>query len=257
MKRTLWITEILGLILSLNLVRSSTVAKTQAQSEVEPAKGVRLVTRHSRRAIPEAKATVELTIPYLERKQDRPLEWFNSAVDAFVKGRLYHFEAGVQDLPDEPSFSQGEAGLSIDYELIASAPKFIAILLEAHEFYPGMAHPIHEAQVLNYDLERGELLSLSALFKPGANYIEAIAAFIAARLREERELEVSDLPPGIVATAENYRHWNITPTGLVITFEHYQVGPYSDGTPRFTVPWSVLGKILRADGPAAAFYPPP
>ncbi|MFO7584726.1 MAG: DUF3298 domain-containing protein, partial [Anaerolineales bacterium] len=39
---------------------------------------------------------------------------------------------------------------------------------------------------------------------------------------------------------ENYRNWNLTYEGLLITFDEYQVAPYAAGMQQVLVPFDVL-----------------
>jgi hypothetical protein len=47
---------------------------------------------------------------------------------------------------------------------------------------------------------------------------------------------------------DNFHSWNITPVGLKITFDRYQVGPYVAGEHEVVVPYSVLKPIIKPDG---------
>jgi hypothetical protein len=47
---------------------------------------------------------------------------------------------------------------------------------------------------------------------------------------------------------ENYRNWNITPDGLMITFDEYQVAPYAAGPQTVTVPYSELRGLINPEG---------
>ncbi|HEY8460392.1 MAG TPA: RsiV family protein, partial [Blastocatellia bacterium] len=46
----------------------------------------------------------------------------------------------------------------------------------------------------------------------------------------------------------NFHSWNITPFGLRITFDAYQVGPYAAGEHVVVIPYPLLKPIIRPDG---------
>jgi len=58
---------------------------------------------------------------------------------------------------------------------------------------------------------------------------------------------------GALPIAQAYQHWNLQPGGLLITFDEYQVAPYSAGPQRVLVPYSSLRDILDPAGPLAPF----
>jgi hypothetical protein len=45
-------------------------------------------------------------------------------------------------------------------------------------------------------------------------------------------------------STENYQNWNITPEGIMISFDDYQVGPHSAGQPVLIIPYSVLKDLI-------------
>jgi hypothetical protein len=125
----------------------------------------------------------------------------------------------------------------------------------------GMAHASYELRVVNYDAKAGRELALADLFRPGSGYLQKISAGAVARLRminreydEEQPTFLGD--PEYVenasATAKNYRNWTLTPRGLAVTFEPYQVGPFAAGSPSVLIPYSELKDVLKPGGPLAS-----
>ena len=56
---------------------------------------------------------------------------------------------------------------------------------------------------------------------------------------------------GAKPTADNYKNWNVTKKGLLITFPPYQVAAYAYGPQTVIVPYSLLKDIARPDGALA------
>ena len=56
-----------------------------------------------------------------------------------------------------------------------------------------------------------------------------------------------------VLKEENYRSWNITPKGLQITFDDYQVTPHAAGPQQVLVPYATLKALIDPAGPLAEF----
>src|SRR5262249_30472423 len=99
----------------------------------------------------------------------------------------------------------------------------------------------------------GAILKLADLFQPNSNYLKVISDYC---IKEIKKLDVSDdewIRNGAGPKLENYDSWNVTPEGLQITFDAYQVASYAAGPQEVTVPYSLLKPIINPDGPLAAF----
>ena len=69
---------------------------------------------------------------------------------------------------------------------------------------------------------------------------------------KEKELLEDQIKEGAGPTAKNYESWTITPRGLGINFDSYQVAPYAAGPQFVMVPYSTLKDLIKPDGPIAA-----
>lgn len=124
------------------------------------------------------------------------------------------------------------------------------MLFKVYYYAAGAAHPGHYSYAINYDLRQGRLIELGDLFKPDAAYLAAISATCIADLKERGVLAWED---GALPKAENYKTWNITPDGLQITFDEYQVTAYAMGPQTVIIPYAKLIDMARTDGPLAPF----
>lgn len=182
------------------------------------------------------------------------VDYFNQLVLDFIqeefekfKNRVIEDQANIKNIPKE--FQQNNS-LDIDYNASVIVPNnkpLISIRFSMEGYLSGMAHPYHYHRVLNYDLEAGKKIELNELFEPDANYLEVIATYC----RKELNKKFSDIQQmvieGTAPTPGNYKNWNIQPSGLFITFDEYQVAPYSAGTQSVLVPYSVLKQIVSED----------
>ena len=94
------------------------------------------------------------------------------------------------------------------------------------------------------------MLALSDLFKADSDYLGAIADYAVNDLKARDALFFEE---GAAPTAENYQIWNLTPEGLLITFDPYQVAPYAAGTQEVLVPYLELLEIIDPQGPISVF----
>jgi hypothetical protein len=121
------------------------------------------------------------------------------------------------------------------------------------EFYSiGAAHPGTDIFSLNYDLSTGKRLKLSGLFQPGSKYLKQISDYSIKKLDSIlSDWEGADarrwIREGAGPKEENYESWTFTKTGLHITFNQYQVGPYAIGPQEVTMPYDKLTQVFRED----------
>ena len=109
----------------------------------------------------------------------------------------------------------------------------------------GAAHPYHYNMTFNYDLEQGKKLSLDELFRPDSNYLEAVSSYCIFDLSKRDIGFYGGFEQGAEPTPENYRNWNITSNGLMITFDEYQVAPYAAGAQTVVVPYEKLKTVIK------------
>lgn len=117
-----------------------------------------------------------------------------------------------------------------------------------HFYSDGAAHPGTYSITLNYDLEQGKELALADLFLPNSNYLVMIADYCKAELSKQPFYDGA-FTTGADPIAENYRNWNITPNGLMITFDEYQVAPYAAGPQVVQIPVDHIRQIADPNGP--------
>ena len=134
------------------------------------------------------------------------------------------------------------------YTLISQMADIWSIKLDFSFYSDGAAHPGLYSLTVNYDLAQGKELALGDLFLPNSNYLEAISNYCIAELSKQPFFD-SAFQEGAQPTLENYRNWNITKDGLMITFDEYQVAPYAAGPQTVVVPYSTLQTVINPQGP--------
>ena len=207
--------------------------------------------------------TLAAEYPQIEGSSDANVEKFNSEVSGFVTKEVNEWrgEAGVEPDEEVPGEDQTMGDdLTIRYDSRLATNELVSIEFWVSTYEHGAAHPMTYSKPVNFDLKTGRSLELSDLFRPGADYLDTVAAYSINDLKrqskeagEEAMLSDDDIEEGASAKADNYRSWNLTPKGLMITFDAYQVGPYAAGPQFAVVPYAALKEIIRTDGPLAPF----
>jgi hypothetical protein len=190
--------------------------------------------------------SVDADVPYLEGPEPR-VQPFNRSVEKLIQGEIERFR------PQE-GMAVPESSLDITFQIRFAREGLISLLFEVFRVHVGAAHPVSHSRVLNFDLRQGKPLSLSSLFRPESGYLRAIAVYAMNELEGQAALQpYTDrawLEKGAGPRMENYRNWTLTPEGLEITFDPYQVAAYVAGSQTVLIPWEILKGLIRPGLPA-------
>ncbi|OGT63104.1 MAG: hypothetical protein A3E85_03955 [Gammaproteobacteria bacterium RIFCSPHIGHO2_12_FULL_45_12] len=197
---------------------------------------------------------------YPELQSDNPenvgIDDFNDAVVNLVQEEVSAFKNQVGDFSrttSPPAHSTSDK-LYIDYD--ASIIKvnngyLVSVRLSSQGFINGMAHPYQKHRVLNYDLNENRALKLSELFNINADYLNLISNDSRNTL-SRRVKDQSFMMEGTTPIARNFQNWNLTPTGILLTFDRAQVAPSVNGTQTVLIPYAAFKSIVSVDSPISA-----
>ncbi len=177
------------------------------------------------------------------------LQAFNDEAKNLAQGLLASFQKDfdqAQPLP-EPSAATGSF-MQTGYSVTHGQHGLLSVLFNISFYYSGAAHPNSFAASLNFDLIHGKKLELSEVFLPGTDFLTPLAAACTADLKKR---DLLAFPEGALPKAENYKNWNITPQGIQIWFDAYQVAPYVMGPSHVLLTYASLKNLLNAQGPLA------
>jgi hypothetical protein len=166
---------------------------------------------------------------------------FNRAVEGFVAFALDDFRQGALEVTTEPGSS-----IWITHTVTLATEDLVSVLFYVDGYVMGAAHPFHYSYSVNYDTEQTRVLGLGDLFLPDTGYLEILSGYCLDNLTQQGVLAWEE---GALPAPENYQQWNITPEGLLISFDEYTVAPYAAGPQSVVVPYAVLEGIVAPEGP--------
>jgi hypothetical protein len=190
--------------------------------------------------------------PSLTGSDDPRVTAFNAEMVDIVNKAIADFKNNLVDLSPTPISSPSTFDLR--YSLVSPPGDIFSIKFEMEGYVAGAAHPYHLSQTVNYDLEHGKDLALADLFVPGSDYLSVLAKYCTDQL-SQRDIGFEGFELGATAMPENYRIWNITADGLMITFDEYQVAPYAAGPQTVIIPYGDLGQLIQYQGPLTPYLP--
>jgi len=145
---------------------------------------------------------------------------------------------------------QGYVAGDISYDVVRDDDELFTL-----RFYATLnaGGSVDYSRCITLDRKTGQVLELSGLFQPEANYIFPISREIKAQMSEQINAGEADyfLPGGIWSDEECFQsiepdqNFYINKNGqLVIVFAEYEVAPGSMGSPEFVIPTDVLDGLL-------------
>ncbi|MBI3173375.1 MAG: DUF3298 domain-containing protein [Chloroflexi bacterium] len=219
---------------------------TLTPTEVPLYEQVRFTTVSASESNDAPKYTITTETPTLEGVDDGRVLEFNVSMQMTVNEMVNGFKDSMKDQPATPIV----AGSSFDvkYELLSPSGYIYSVKFNVMGYTDGAAHPYHFSKTVTFNLETGKEVTLDKLFLPGSNYLQILSDI------SKTDLSARDIGfdptffTGADPTPENYKSWNITADGLLITFDEYQVAAYAAGPQTVTIPYSALKDIIDPNG---------
>jgi hypothetical protein len=193
-----------------------------------------------------AEYTVNAQYPAILDTEDPLALAFNDQMYALVQDEIADFKLNVLEAPKNPVFAA--SSLEVRYSLVHQNGSIASIKFDFAGYISGAAHPYLYSVTANYHFDQRRKLSLDDLFLPGSNYLEIISTYCIAQL-SQRDIGFDKFSTGAMPAPENYRNWNLTSQGLLITFDAYQVAPGAAGPQMVIVPFSEWRAVLDPQGP--------
>jgi hypothetical protein len=194
--------------------------------------------------------TITAQTPQLTGSNDPRVTAFNQRLNDLVSKEVDTWRQSF--LQNTAPVVNNGSSLNVKYTLVSQIVDLWSFKFDFDFYSDGAAHPGLNSVTLNYDLAQGKELALSDLFLPNSDYLGVISNYCVNELSKQPFFD-STFAEGAKPTPENYRNWNITPDGLMITFDEYQVAPYAAGPQTINVPYSELKSLLNPQGPLARF----
>lgn len=197
----------------------------------------------------QAYSTIKITYPVIKNISNS--KELNHEVTQTMDDLVRNFKKNLsENQPIKPiadlPLKTDSNNLEINYKTFSATKNIISIRFSIYTFFYGAAHPFTTYQSLNYDVSKGKVLSLNDIFKSN-DYLQFLSTYSKKVLTQKLSKAGSPTEPdseGIKPIAENFKIWNITPNGLLLTFPPYQVAAYVFGPQEVLIPYSEINNML-------------
>jgi len=220
--------------------------------------GLRLMTISASQSSP--KYSVKVSYPQLVSTQRNPaLTRIDVELANAAQGVVVSFENSMYQY-QVPSFYANETS-TLDGTVATNLldRQFASFSLDIGQFNAGAVHPFATVTTFNFDEATGKSVQLADLFQPGSDWLSVLSEESRALLPGilGRMTLLEELGSGTTPEASNFKAWALSPWGLSIEFQEYQVAPYASGQPTVSIPFSRLRSVILPGGPLASIEAAP
>ncbi len=224
-----------------------TIPATKASPPLPPPAPNPVITGKDIKESQQAPAfTILAHYPFLEKSSDPRFNYFNQESERVAREIVRDFKKAVTPNATQAPSVEGSSYMEIKYEIPYGSVGLLSVRFTIEFYLAGAAHPNQYYQTITMDLGSQRTLALADIFKPGIDFIKLISDYCLQDLRTRKVLEFEG---GAQPKPENFRSWNLTQKGLLISFDPYQVGPYAMGPQEVSIPYNLLKSSLNIDYP--------
>lgn len=192
----------------------------------------RLIERTGREGLPDVVAIY----PHFDNTDiDSDIEaWINHIVSSFERDLAFAFAQTDGQGVDTCS-------LSCAYKLSWPSSSAVSITFELW-IDTGGEHPGQDVITMNYSLLTGQRLTLVDLFEDEESALTLLSAVTRRHLAVSigGGMETQRICEGTAPVMDNFSSLTLTPAGIAVNFQTYQVAPWSAGVQRVDVPLEAL-----------------
>jgi hypothetical protein len=248
---------IIGVLILVLIVTLLYFVWERRQSELEPpveepVPTPELVSRTLREETPEY--LIDVSYPSIAGIEEARAAKASAAAEADARLRIAAFKSEVgkweSDEFDEP-FGDIRSELHVEYSPALITPELISVVFQHSQYMAGAAHPLNYTNGWTWRLDKGELVTLEELFRPGAQYLRVLSDISRRELRAqsaERGYFPEDIDRGTEPVRENFRFFAMGEHELILFFSPYQVASYAAGIPEVRIPYEELSEIADPRG---------
>ena len=159
----------------------------------------------------------------------------------YASTTLYENAVETYQYTQEEGFPFNPYGSGVQYKVTYNQECYLSMYRDVYE-YTGGAHPNTLRYSDTWNLRTGMMVPLSSYFPVGFHYQQFLLALIikqADKVMEQEQIFFEDYRKLIVEKF-NPQSYYLSPCGLVIYYQQYDIAPYATGIVTFTIPFSLI-----------------
>lgn len=197
---------------------------------------------------------LSIKYPVIRIKNNRRAEWIINSqiamnVNDYIRYADYLYDQAVSFYYEsqENNFPFNSFGAYMEYTVTYNSNCFLSCYVDKYEFTGG-AHGNTVRSSYTWDLCTGMQVSLNDIFEPGTDYrlmlTEELIREADYNLRQNPGIYFEDYRALIIKNFDPHSFY-LTPKGLTIYYQQYDIAPYSTGIVEFTPSYNTIGWYPR------------
>lgn len=202
----------------------------------------------------------EITISYPQIKglNTESERGFNSLIKNRMTAEKDSFVTWMKDWDVTTHVENDGSYYEINDTVLFMNKNLISTHFYVNTYFESAAHPNNWSYSINYDLVKNKEIELKDIFAGG--YVKFISDYCIKEItKQKREYDSTLTQPddftleGAGPKEENFKVFNFTKEGFLITFPTYQVGAYVEGPQEVMMRYSDLKDFVKPGGALASF----
>jgi len=188
----------------------------------------------------------EVLLPYNPRAQAVINREISAQVGEFIRyasGELYKDAIEHYKYTQENGYPFNHYDAVLNYTLTYNQNCYLSLYHDRY-IYQGGAHGNTVRASDSRSLTSGRRLTLESIFQSGQDYrallIEQILILADEQMQQNPGIYFEDYRT-LIAENFNEQSFYLTPDGLAVYYQQYDIAPYSSGIIVFTIPYEVVG----------------
>jgi hypothetical protein len=196
----------------------------------------------------EGRYQIQGSIPvFVDPDNFKPVSSINEIVQAFLTNEKIKWEQSVsENLPTDDMPRKAIFWIDFKPHYLSRERGSIQLFFSIDL---GGAHPHEYTKALNIDFHKKTRMRTKDLFLSQSTYLKTVSSLVRSKLpqklqEKENTVDREWIQQGTEPILDNYQNICITPQGLLVAFDPYQVASYGDGIQTIALPFSELKNIL-------------
>jgi len=227
--------------------KTATSASNATKEEAKPIPRVEWIALGPRDGV-----DVDVRYPHFVLEDASTSKAIDRAIDAEVEPVVEEFVREAKKTARDLAGATGLPPWKLEMRCVPSffQPKLVSVRCVASD-YRGGAHPMEHATASSFVLETGKAtkFSFDAMFVQGSDYKKRLSDLCVAALQRQKAQWIVD---GMNDVQKLLHTINVTSTGLLVSFDPYETGPYAEGMHEVVIPWDRIRDLIDPKGPVGS-----
>ncbi len=198
------------------------------------------------------KYELDISYPQIKGLNNKSQDMFNDLMKTRMNAEVDTFVNWMKDWEVNKETKDFGSYYEIEDTVLFMNSKQVSTIFNVAIFFAGAAHPNHWSYSINYDMEKNKEFTLSDLFT--GDYVNKISEYCIKDITKQKKTEyLPDLKEpdeftleGAGPKEDNFKVFNFTSDGFLITFSTYQVGAYAEGPMEVLIPYNYLKDNVKS-----------